>query len=91
MSLYHEAAKVLASSQAGDTSIKSLVYSKKGWKSDPKTLFALSTEAAKWSEVLSEVVERSGLLNAEKQVRDLTGRSKTIADLSSSRHCLLWS
>ena len=72
MSLYHEAAKVLASSQAGDTSIKSLVYNKKGWKSDPKTLFALSTEAAKWSEVLSEVVERSGLLKAEKQVRDLT-------------------
>jgi len=68
MSLYHEAAKVLDGSKSGKTSIKSLVYTKKDWKSDPKALFALSTEAAKWSEVLSEVIERSGVLRIERQV-----------------------
>ena len=69
MSLYHEAASVLTTARNDQGSIKSLVYSKKGWKSDPKTLFALSTEAAKWSEVLSEVIERSGVLKVEKTVR----------------------
>lgn len=68
MSLYHEAAKILDSTRTERSSIKSLVYSKKGWRSDPKTLFALSTEAAKWSEVLAEVVERSGVLRIEKTV-----------------------
>ncbi|KAK5684953.1 hypothetical protein LTS10_003028 [Elasticomyces elasticus] len=68
MSLYHEAAKVLDGSKSGKTSIKSLVYTKKDWKSDPKALFALSTEAAKWSEVLSEVIERSGVLRIERQL-----------------------
>ncbi|KAK5116420.1 hypothetical protein LTR62_007967 [Meristemomyces frigidus] len=66
MSLYHESARLLTDSQAQKTSIKSLVYGKKTWKSDPKTLFALSTEAAKWSSVLSEVVERSGILKLER-------------------------
>jgi len=68
MSLYHEAANVLESTRKEQTPIKSLVYGKKSWKSDPKTLFALSTEAAKWSEVLAEVMERSGVLKIEKQV-----------------------
>ncbi|KAK5138505.1 hypothetical protein LTR08_000092 [Meristemomyces frigidus] len=66
MSLYHEAASVLNTARKDQVSLKSLVYSKKGWKSDLKTLFALSTEAAKWSEVLSEVLERSGVLRVEK-------------------------
>ncbi|KAF2767362.1 S-adenosyl-L-methionine-dependent methyltransferase [Teratosphaeria nubilosa] len=66
MSLYHEAAGVLESARTSGSSIKTLVYGKKTWKSNPKTLFALSTEAAKWSEVLSEVVEKSGVLTVEK-------------------------
>ena len=69
MSLYHEAAATLHSTHNAEGSIKSLVYGKKSHKSDPKTLFALSTEAAKWSEVLSEVIEKSGILGREKQVR----------------------
>ncbi|KAI7217274.1 S-adenosyl-L-methionine-dependent methyltransferase [Hortaea werneckii] len=68
MSLYHEAAGILQSARKEQASVKSLVFSKKGWKSDPKTLFALSTEAAKWSEVLSEALEKSGVLGVEKQL-----------------------
>ncbi|KAK0936278.1 hypothetical protein LTR29_012116 [Friedmanniomyces endolithicus] len=69
MSLYHEAASILDETRAKKCSIKSLVYTtKKGkeWKSDPKALFALSTEAAKWSEVLAEVAGRSGVLGVER-------------------------
>ncbi|RMX83762.1 hypothetical protein D0869_05061 [Hortaea werneckii] len=72
MSLYHEAAGILQSVRKEQASVKSLVFSKKGWKSDPKTLFALSTEAAKWSEVLSETLEKSGVLGVEKQSCKLT-------------------
>lgn len=69
MSLYHEAAKVLDTASKQNVSLKSVVFVKKDWKNDAKTLFALSTEAAKWSKVLSEVVEKSGILKAEKHVR----------------------
>ncbi|KAK1075452.1 hypothetical protein LTR74_000414 [Friedmanniomyces endolithicus] len=71
MSLYHEAASILHETRAKNCSIKSLVYTtKKGkeWKSDPKALFALSTEAAKLSEVLAEVVGRSGVLGVERML-----------------------
>ncbi|RMY86628.1 hypothetical protein D0862_10870 [Hortaea werneckii] len=68
MSLYHEAAGILQAVRKEQASVKSIVFSKKGWKSDPKTLFALSTEAAKWSEVLSEAIEKSGILGVEKQL-----------------------
>ena len=66
MSLYHEAAQVLDTAQKGGGSLKSIVFGKKDWKSDPKTLFALTTETAKWSEILSEVLKNSELLKAEK-------------------------
>lgn len=69
MSLYHEAAEVLTKAQKEGGSLKSLVFGKKTWKSDPKTLYALTTEAAKWSDILSEVVEKSGVLKVEKNVR----------------------
>ena len=68
MSLYHEAAQILDTARKGGGSFKTIVFSKKGWKSDGKTLFALTTETAKWSEILSEVIEKSELLNIEKQV-----------------------
>ena len=71
MSLYHEAAAVLDAARGKGGSVKSIVFGKKDWKTDPKLLFALSTEAAKWSEVLAEVVERSGLLKAERQVSNI--------------------
>lgn len=68
MSLYHEAAKILDVAGKGHTSLKSEIFGKKEWKTDRKTLYAVTSEAAKWSSVLSEVVERSGMLKAEKQV-----------------------
>lgn len=69
MSLYHEAAEILGKAQKNGGSLKSIVFGKKTWKTDGKTLFALTSEAAKWSEVLSEVVEKSGVLGVEKSVR----------------------
>lgn len=68
MSLYHEAAEILKTAGNGGGSLKSLAFSKKGWKSDRKTLFALTTEAVKWSEILSEVIEKGDILGQEKQV-----------------------
>jgi len=71
MSLYHEAAGILDTVNKGKTSLKTEIFGKKGWKTDGKTLFALTSEAAKWSSILAEVVEKSGILKLEKQVRDL--------------------
>ncbi|KAF2480923.1 S-adenosyl-L-methionine-dependent methyltransferase [Neohortaea acidophila] len=68
MSLYHEAAEVFAVASKDGGSIKSIVFSKKKWKSDGRTLFALTTETAKWSDVLSKVIENSGVLKVEKQL-----------------------
>ncbi|KAF2161247.1 hypothetical protein M409DRAFT_69866 [Zasmidium cellare ATCC 36951] len=68
MSLYHEAADILERAQKNGGSLKSIVFGKKTWKTDGKTLFALTSEAAKWSEILSEVVERSGVLGVEKSL-----------------------
>jgi hypothetical protein len=68
MSLYHEAAAVLDTVNKGKTSLKAEIFGKKTWKTDGKVLFALTSEAAKWSSILSEVVEKSGILKIEKQV-----------------------
>lgn len=68
MSLYHEAADILTQAQANGTSLKSLIFGKKTWKSDQRTLFALASEAVKWSEVLSETIEKTGILAIEKKV-----------------------
>jgi 25S rRNA (cytosine2278-C5)-methyltransferase len=71
MSLYHEAAEVLKTASNGGGSLKSIAFGKKRWKSDQKTLFALTTEACKWSEILSEIIENGNVLGKEKQVRIL--------------------
>ncbi|KAF6230711.1 hypothetical protein HO173_011063 [Letharia columbiana] len=68
MSLYYDAAPLLLpnSDQAG--SLKSRVFNSKGHKSPPKQIFALVTEASKWSPVLSEVIEKSRLLQFERKL-----------------------
>jgi len=71
MSLYHEAAGILDTVNKGKTSLKAEIFGKKTWKTDGKTLFALTSEAAKWSSILAEVVEKSGILKIEKQVRTI--------------------
>lgn len=72
MSLYHEAAEVLNKGINDGSSLKSIIFSRKDWKSDPKTLFALTANAAAWSEALSEAIEKSGILGIERQVLDDT-------------------
>ncbi|EGP90667.1 unnamed protein product [Zymoseptoria tritici ST99CH_1A5] len=68
MSLYHEAAECLTVAQKNGGSLKSVVFGKKTWKTDARTLFAVCAEAAKWSTILSEVVEKSGILKLEKNL-----------------------
>lgn len=68
MSLYHEAAQVINTIVKDSGSLKTVIFGKTGWKSDPKTLYALTAEAVKWSEVLTEVIENSALLQLDKKV-----------------------
>ena len=69
MSLYYDAAPLLLASSDQTGSLKSRVFNSQGHKSPPKQIFALVSEATKWSPVLSEVVERSQLLQLERKVR----------------------
>jgi putative methyltransferase len=68
MSLYYEAASVLANTSNAGGSLKSRIYNNKELKTTPAQLFALISEASKWSLVLKGVVERCGVLGAEKKV-----------------------
>ena len=68
MSLYHEAAALIQDIDGHGGSLKSRIYNNKKLSSPPKQLYALVTEVSKWSNVLKEVVEKSGLLKAERKV-----------------------
>jgi 25S rRNA (cytosine2278-C5)-methyltransferase len=68
MSLYYEAAAALANDNNAGGSLKSRIYRQKDIKSSPAQLFAVISEASKWSLVLKDVIEQSGLLAAEKKV-----------------------
>ncbi|CAO2652401.1 Nn.00g006840.m01.CDS01 [Neocucurbitaria sp. VM-36] len=68
MSLYYEAAAILANSDNIGGSLKSRIYKKKDLKSTPAQIFALIAESSKWSVVLKPVIERCGLLVAEKKL-----------------------
>lgn len=71
MSLYYEAAAVLANTDRTGGSLKARIYKKTDLKSSPAQLYALIAEASKWSPVLKEVIERSGLLAEEKKVNTM--------------------
>ncbi|KAL8285187.1 hypothetical protein RB600_009578 [Gaeumannomyces tritici] len=66
MSLYHETAAVLASSEGG--SLKARVFRLKTLKSAPSQVYALAFETCKWSPVLKEVVENAQLLQHERKL-----------------------
>ncbi|MCJ1308495.1 hypothetical protein MMC25_002148 [Agyrium rufum] len=69
MSLYYEAETFSNSGgphSAG--SLKSRVFTAKSLQSTPAQIFALVTEATRWSPVLKEVVEKSELLQHEKKL-----------------------
>lgn len=68
MSLYYEAAAILANADNTGGSLKSRIYKKKDLKSTPGQLFALIAETSKWSVVLKDVIDSCGLLAEEKKV-----------------------
>lgn len=68
MSLYFEAADALANTDNAGGSLKNRLYNNKELKSKPAQIFALISEASKWSPVLKEVIERCGLLADERKV-----------------------
>lgn len=68
MSLYYEAAAVLANPNNTGGSLKSRIYKQKNLKSPATQIVALITETSKWSAVLKDVIEKSGLLGEEKKV-----------------------
>ena len=69
MSLYYDAAPLLLPQPDQSGSLKSRVFSSIVHKAPPKQIFALVSEASKWSPVLSEVIEKSQLLQLERKVR----------------------
>lgn len=71
MSLYYEAADVLANTANAGGSLKSRIYKSLDRKSSPAQLYALVSEAAKWSYFLKDVIEKGGLLEEEKKVRTM--------------------
>ncbi|KAI9166822.1 25S rRNA (cytosine-C(5))-methyltransferase rcm1 [Paramyrothecium foliicola] len=68
MSLYHEAVTFLSSSSSDGGSLKARIFRKKDLKSSPNQLYALVLETCKWSPVLKEIIDRSGLLNLERKL-----------------------
>lgn len=70
MSLYYEAASIIANADAKGGSLKNRVFGKKDLKSPPGAIYALVAEATKWSTVLKDVIERSDILRLEKKVRN---------------------
>lgn len=72
MSLYYDAARFLAPSEAKSGSLKSRVFGSKELRASPKQVYALVAEASKWSPILAEVVEKSQLLQHERKVNPFT-------------------
>ncbi len=68
MSLYHEAAPLLVSKPGSEGSLKSKIFGSKDLKSQPKQIYALVSEAAKWSPILVDIIQRSRLLQLERKV-----------------------
>lgn len=71
MSLYYEAAAILANTESKGGSLKNRIFGKKDLKSSPGAIYALVAETTKWSVVLKEVIEKSGILKLEKKVFNL--------------------
>ncbi|KAI5291972.1 putative 28S rRNA (cytosine-C(5))-methyltransferase [Ascosphaera acerosa] len=71
MSLYYDAAAILAADATVGGSFKSRVYSAKGIKAPPAQIYALIAECAKWDRVLKEVIENAGVLAAERKLTPL--------------------
>lgn len=68
MSLYYEAAEILAAPTNQGGSLRSRIFSKKDLKSQPVQIYALAIESCKWSPILKEVIENADLLRLERKV-----------------------
>ncbi|KAF2396005.1 S-adenosyl-L-methionine-dependent methyltransferase [Trichodelitschia bisporula] len=68
MSLYYDCATLLANEDHTGGSLKSRVYSAKNIKNTPAHVYALASAVTKWSPVLAEVIEASGLLAVERKL-----------------------
>ena len=68
MSLYYDTSAILENKDRKAGSLKSRIFGNKALKSPPIAVFALATEATKWSNVLKDVIEKSSLLSNEKKV-----------------------
>jgi putative methyltransferase len=87
MSLYYEAAALLTNPDKAGGSLKSRIYKKDDLKSSPAQIFALISEAAKWSAVLKDVIEKSGVLAEEKKACAYGNSSiEIVLTLGSSSH-----
>ena len=69
MSLYHEATTLLTNIDNKGGSLKSRVFAAKDLKNPSTKLYALLAESLKWSPILKDVIERSGILKLERKVR----------------------
>lgn len=76
MSLYYEAADVLKAPTNTGGSLKSRIFSK-DFKAPPAQIYALVIETCKWSAVLKEVIEKTGLLGLERKVRSCPTTNST--------------
>ena len=71
MSLYYEAADILAAPTNKGGSLRSRIFSKKDLKSQPAQIYALAIESCKWSPVLKEVIEDADILRLERKVSEV--------------------
>ncbi|KAJ5552035.1 hypothetical protein N7535_000018 [Penicillium sp. DV-2018c] len=70
MSLYFDAVAILTAPSSGG-SFKSRIYSARNLRASPAQIYALVTEAAKWDTVLTEVIDKSGILALERKLSPL--------------------
>ncbi|KAJ5525916.1 hypothetical protein N7494_012566 [Penicillium frequentans] len=70
MSLYFDAVNILTEPASGG-SFKSRIYSARDLRAKPAQIYALIIEAAKWDIVLTDVIDRAGLLDAERKLSPL--------------------
>ncbi|KAL8836935.1 MAG: hypothetical protein Q9170_002735 [Blastenia crenularia] len=68
MSLYYDAASFLVLAQDRSGSLKSRVFGSQSLRASPKQVYALVIETSRWSPVLSEVIDRSQLLQLERKL-----------------------
>ncbi|TGJ79662.1 hypothetical protein E0Z10_g9105 [Xylaria hypoxylon] len=76
MSLYHETADILSAPSSTGGNLKTRLFGHKTtkpkqFKSPPPQIYALASETCKWSAVLKEVIDGSGLLHHERKLTPL--------------------